>query len=63
MSGGEQWFGFRQFHLEGVAGGPYVSCRYLGDEAKGTEHGEGKGCKTRNEVEVKETTDLSAIAT
>ena len=45
--------GFWQFHLEGVAGGPQASCRYLGDSAqrrqwvqdqKGSERGH-SGCK------------------
>ena len=50
--------GFRQFHLEGVSGGPRASYRY----PRETKHGEGRGCKPRNEVEEdKETTDLSAM--
>ena len=43
------------FPEDGVAGGPCASCRYL----DGTKHGEGRGCKTKNEVEEdRETTDL-----
>ena len=38
---------FRKFPKEGVADGSRVSCRYL----VGTEHGEGRECMMRNEVE------------
>ena len=49
--------GFWHFHEEGVTGGSLPSCSYLG---WGRKHREGKGCKTRMEVEEdREATDLS----
>ena len=38
---------FRPFRQDVAAGGQRVSCRYL----QRTNHGEGRGCKTRNEAE------------
>ena len=53
--------GVWQFHEEVVAGGPCASCRYLGGGGV-TDHREGRGCRTGDEVEEdRETTDLSVM--